>query len=362
MNRRFVMAGLVAGVMTTAWAGAPLRAAAPAAPLVVVMTNDASNNEIKVYDGVSHALVQTVSTRGKGGVGGNARGVKQYDGRLVAAVNFGSGNVAIFKRVNGRLQFVDTVATTSAPVSVDFGNDHLYVAGVSTVDSFVLRGHHVGALDGTTTLELAGGGAPPAGSTAQIGVAGRDSLLVTLKTDPTPGTVDIVRLHDGAVSNAVPKAVSAPAGSLTPFGFSVYPDGTAFITLAHSNEDGLFRNGAFTSVVAAGASAPCWSTRVGKYVFTANTASRTISRAISTGNHVFVDDAMAASIPSGGPTDIDADAGLMAVVDHAGGASHLTFLTYNHFGELSSVGAAVDLGASNANGVAVVPSPDRDDD
>jgi hypothetical protein len=50
---------------------------------------------------------------------------------------------------------------------------------------------------------------------------------VTLKTDPDPGTVDIIALHDGAVTGGAPTAVSAPAGTLTPFGFSVYPDGSA---------------------------------------------------------------------------------------------------------------------------------------
>ena len=50
----------------------------------------------------------------------------------------------------------------------------------------------------------------------------------------------------------LPTAVSAPDGTLTPFGFSVYPDGTAVITLAHSNQDGLFRDGAFAAVIEAG--------------------------------------------------------------------------------------------------------------
>ena len=74
-------------------------------------------------------------------------------------------------------------------------------------------------------------------------------LLVTLKTDPDPGTVDVVSLDDGRVTGAIPTAVSAPQGTLAPFGFAVYRDGTAVITLAHSNQDGLFRDGAFTSVV-----------------------------------------------------------------------------------------------------------------
>ena len=93
--------------------------------LVVTMTNDPNANQIRVYDAESRVLLQTLSTRGKGGVGGNARGVKQHDGRLVAAVNNGSNNVALFRRDGDVLKFDKVVSTTSAPVSVDFGNDHL---------------------------------------------------------------------------------------------------------------------------------------------------------------------------------------------------------------------------------------------
>lgn len=359
---RQLVATICACVLLMGAAVRPARADADTGrPLVVVMTNDANANAIKVYDGASHALLQTLSTHGKGGVGGNARGLRQYQGRLVAVVNFGSGTVALFRRGHSGLTFAGTVTTTSAPVSIDFGNDHMYVAGQTTVDSFVLEGNGVGWLDGTTTLELVGGGAPPAGSTAQVGVLNRSQLLVTLKTDPTPGTVDVVRLlDDGAVRGTAPRAVSAPSGTLTPFGFSVLGDGTALVTLAHSDQDGLFRNGAFTAVTAAGQSAPCWTTRVGKYVFTANTASRTLGRVVSTGNNIFIDAAIAASTPTGGPSDLDAEAGILSVLDHGAGTSHLTFFSYNRFGELTPAGV-VDLATANGNGVAVVPARDDRD-
>ena len=55
--------------------------------LAVIMTNDPVVNQIKVYDASTEALLQTLSTHGKGGVGGNARGVKQYNGELFAVVN-----------------------------------------------------------------------------------------------------------------------------------------------------------------------------------------------------------------------------------------------------------------------------------
>jgi len=328
--------------------------------LAVTMTNDPVANQIKVYDAYTYTLVQTLPTNGLGGVGGNAHGVRSYNGTLFAAVNNGSNSVAVYRRAGDRLRLDRVVATTSAPVSIDFGNNHMYVAGATTVDSFVLHGNGVGSRDGTTTLKLANGSVPPAGSTAQVGVLDEGTLLVTLKTDPTPGTVDVVDLHNGAVAAATPTAVSAPAGTLTPFGFAVYPDGTAVITLAHSGQHGLFRDGTFVGEIAAGQNAPCWTVRNGKYLYTANTASKTISRLLGTGTNIFVDNAVAANIGTGGPSDIDADGGVLGVIDHGGGGSHLTLFTLNEFGELS-LGVAIDLAVANANGVAIMLPPDEAD-
>ncbi len=344
----------IALCLAVAAAVVQIRAAGHDRTLVVTMTNDAERNELKVYDADTHALLQTLSTHGKGGVGGNARGIKPYDGSLVAVVNNGSGSVALFRRNGDVLRFEKLVFTTSAPVSVDFGNDHMYVAGESTVDSFALRGQSLEGLDGTTALALAAGGVPAPGSTGQVGVLNERQLLVTLKTDPDPGTVDVVSLDRGRVAGSAPVAVSAPPGTLAPFGFATYPDGTALITLAHSNQDGLFRDGAFTSVIAAGQDASCWMTRAGKYVFVANTGSHTISRLVGTGANVFVDATIAAPIATGAPADIDADSGVLGVIDHGAGQSHLSILTYNRFGELAANGGAITIGVANANGVAIL--------
>jgi hypothetical protein len=353
MSRLKVLCPIVACLVAAAGA-TRIHASGHDRTLVVTMTNDPNTNQIKVYDADSHALLQTLSAYGKGGVGGNARGIKQFDRTLVAVVNNGSNTVALFRRRGDALTFERLVTTTSAPVSVDFGNDHLYVAGATTVDSFVVRERSVEWLDGTTELAVAGGGIPAPGSTAQVGVISAQRLLVTLKTDPDPGTVDIIALERGRVTDAAPKAVSAPQGTLTPFGFAPYPDGTALITLAHSNQDGLFRDGAFTSVVAAGQAASCWMTRVGKYVFVANTGSRTISRLVGTGTNVFIDTPIAAQIPTGAPADIDADSGVVGVIDHGAGESHLSTFTYNRFGELAANGPNINIGAGNANGVAIL--------
>ena len=160
--------------------------------------------------------------------------------------------------------------------------------------------------------------------------------------------------------------MSAPSGTLTPFGFSVYPDRTAVITFAHSGHDGLFRGGAFTAIVNSGGQAGnCWTTRVGKYVFIVNTGSRTISRVVGTGANIFTDAPVAATVVTGSPTDTDADGGYLAVIDHSSGqgaTSHLTLFTYNQFGELSASGSIVDIGVRNANGVAIMRSAEDEED
>lgn len=352
---RLRMYGAAVACLGIAAAATAIQASSHQRTLVVTMTNDPAGNQITVYDAESGALRQTLSTRGKGGVAGNARGIRQVNGTLVAVVNNGSGNVALFRRDGDALRFDTIIQTTSAPVSVDFGNDHMYVAGATTVDSYVVHGRSVGWLDGTTDLALAGGGVPAPGSTAQVGVIDDKQLLVTLKTDPDPGTVDVVSLDRGGIAASAPIAVPAPDGTLTPFGFATYPDGTALITLAHSNQDGLFRNGSFTSVVAAGQNASCWMTRAGKYVFVANTGSRSISRLIGTGNNIFVDSQVAAQTPTGSPADIDANGGVLAVIDHGSGQSHLSVFTYNRLGELAPAGSVMAIGIADANGVAVLP-------
>jgi hypothetical protein len=95
-------------------------------------------------------------------------------------------------------------------------------------------------------------------------------------------------------------------------------------------------------------------TRAGKFVFTANTGSRTISRLVGTGSHVFVDDPTAASTPTGAPSDIDTSAGVLGVIDHAGGQSHLSLFSYNQLGELTALGAVINVGTANANGIAIM--------
>src|SRR5882757_1589849 len=100
-------------VLVVAAGASTLRADHHGRTLAVTMTNDPIENRLNVYDADTHTLLQTLSTHGKGGVGGNARGVKQFDGELIAAVNNGSNTVAVFRRDGDTLKFDKVVSTTS---------------------------------------------------------------------------------------------------------------------------------------------------------------------------------------------------------------------------------------------------------
>jgi hypothetical protein len=63
----------------------------------------------------------------------------------------------------------------------------------------------------------------------------------------------------------------------------------------------------------------------------------------------------------GGPSDIDADQGVLGVIDRGAGQSHLSLFTYNRFGELAASGTRINFGVANANGVANMVPPDRDE-
>jgi hypothetical protein len=76
---------------------------------------------------------------------------------------------------------------------------------------------------------------------------------------------------------------------------------------------------------------------------------------------VFVDSQVAATIATGGaPADIDADAGVLGVIDHGAGQSHLSLFRYNKFGELTTAGTPITVGVPNANGAAILSADDRD--
>jgi hypothetical protein len=312
----------------------------------VVTSSNAQANELLVYD-TTGALVQAVPTQGQGGVGDNAGGIATRNG-IVAIVNLGSRSVSIFDRSDSGFAVHELVSTVSPPVSVAFGKDHLYILGTTTVESHRIQGSTIDVnTDGVTGLSRADG------SAAQVGVVG-DQLVISEKS----GAIEVADLREGAVVGPAVE-VAIPAGSDTPFGL-VTRGANGYVTIAHSDEISLIKNGQLVALAATGSDfpngpgqhAPCWIALVGPYLFTSNSPSHTISRLVATDNGIILDVPIAAST-TGAPIDIAAVGGLLAVVEANGqGQSHLTQFTIADDGSL--VQAATTAIASAANGVAIV--------
>ena len=314
---------------------------------VVVTISNAADNHLLVYD-TAGALIESVPTLGQGGVDGNAGGVAAHNGS-VAVVNFGSQSVTVFSGGITGFEPHDVVSTMSPPVSVAFGKDHLYVLGTTTVES-----HRIGskgvepAADGAVALLAADA------SAAQVGVVG-DQLVVTEKS----GTIEVVQLQDGAPVGT-PVAVVLPADSRdTPFGL-VTRGSNAYVTIAHSDQIGLIKDGQLIALAATGSDfpngpgqqAPCWIALAGPYLYTANSPSHSISRLVAGGQRIVLDLPVAAQT-GGAPIDITADGDLLAVVEsNGGGVSHLTQFTIDADGNLTQTASSAIAGA--ANGVAIL--------
>ena len=326
-------------------AAVPSASAAGAGTLIITSSN-AANNTLLVYD-TQGTLLQALPTGGNGGVGGNAGGIAASRD-AVAVVNFGSGTVTIFRRGDNDLALDQELTTASDPVSVAFGKDHLYILGTTTIESHRLDAAWVDPdPDGMNELLRADG------SAAQVGVVG-DQLLVTEKS----GAVETIGLSGGVVTGPA-VAVEIPAGSDTPLGL-VTRGANGYVTIAHSDQIGLVKNGQLLALTATGSGfptgpgqqAPCWLALVGPYLFSSNSPSHTISRLIATGNSILIDVPEAAHT-GGAPTDIAATADLLAVIEANGaGQSHLTQFAFADNGGLTMT--ATSAIAAAANGVVIL--------
>ena len=89
----------IRNVFGTALLIAGAAVASPAAgkgQAVVVTASNAANNQLLVYSKAG-TLIQTLSTTGQGGAGGNSGGIASQ-GTQLAVVNFGSKSVTLFER------------------------------------------------------------------------------------------------------------------------------------------------------------------------------------------------------------------------------------------------------------------------
>lgn len=304
---------------------------------LIITSSNEQQNQLLVYNRAGH-LLQSVPTEGTGGVSGNSGGIATTQ-RLLAVVNFGSQSVSLFAIHERGLELIQKIETLSKPVSVAFGEDHLYILGTTTVESHEIFGFHVARhADGMSNLLKADG------SSAQVGVLPGE-LIITEKSN----AIETVKLENGGAVNGIATLVSdIPENVNTPFGLITRGD-NAYVTIAHANETSLIRNDrVLTTVGSGGQMSPCWLALDGPFLFSSNSPSLSISRYAVYGQHIVLDQEVAAHL-AGAPTDSAAGNGLFAVVD---GSGHLSIFAIDEDGGLTLTSAPVV--GSVANGLAII--------
>ncbi|RDS79643.1 hypothetical protein DWU98_16370 [Dyella monticola] len=315
--------------------------------LIVTASNTASN-ALLVYN-THGALVEQIKTQGAGGVTGNAGGIAQNHD-LLAVVNFGSGNVSVFRKPHdhGLLQLEKVVPAITNPVSVAFGRDHLYILTATHIESHPIDRFGVSSTaDGEAQLVVADG------SAAQVGVL-RGQLVITEKSN----VIETVNLTaQGAVTGSTQRVANIPSNVNAPFGLATRGN-DAYVTIAHANEISLVRNDAVLTVTGSGTQmAPCWVTLDGPFLFSANSPSQSVSRYAVYGQKIIQDDAVVAKF-SGNPSDITYRDGLAAVIDANGSVSHVSIFNVDGDGDFN-LKSAVTIGNAATNGVAIIRSDDN---
>jgi hypothetical protein len=304
-------------------------------PLFLTMTNGAAN-----YLAVVNANTKEmnfVPTGGAGGASGNAGGVA-VEGKLAAVVNFGSSNVTIFVRRGNAMEPTQVIKTSSQPVSVAFGHNHLVVLELTSAESFAVYGNTV-EKDNDGVIQLLKGDK----SAAQIVTYDGGAVY----TEKSGGIAEVDLSTNGMAGLAGPnRPISLPVApnNDTPFGI-VARGANVYATIAHSNLETLIVKGQIASMAASQTPykdsagnflhAPCWNTLSGQFLFSSDSPGKQLLRYLVSDNSIFFDKPAAAKL-AGAPTDLDARGNLLGVIDGGDGtASNVSLFDIDSEGELT---------------------------
>jgi 6-phosphogluconolactonase (cycloisomerase 2 family) len=266
---------------------------------VFAMTNATADNRIVSYrraDDGRLTRVGSVPTRGLGiGVDLDTQGGLRLsaDRRFLYAVNAGSDEVTVFAVSGTSLAFLQKVPAGDQPVSLTLHGDLLYVLNGSVAGNGI-RGFRVGRDGRLTELRdsfrlLSSPIAVP--GQVEFSPDGR-VLLVTHKTTNVllspQNAIDAFTVGRDGLASALPRR-NASAG-LRPFSLDFRADGRLVVVEASNAAPGrttassyrLASNGALSVISGAvrnGQTDGCWVeiTRDGRYAYTANFGSGTIS-------------------------------------------------------------------------------------
>ncbi len=338
---------------------------------IYLTSNDASRNEVFVYEASRRGaprIVGRVATGGRGsgdGLGSQGALAVSGDGRWLLAVNAGSNELSLFRFVGDGLRLAAVVPSGGErPISVSESHGLVYVLNAGGTQS--IQGFWLAPFGGLAQIEgstRALSAATPVGAAEVAFSPDGNTLVVTEKATNTLDTFVVRR--DGTPTTAQ----TTPSTGVTPFGFAFDGRGALVVSDAAGGAAGA---GALTSYVLDGRgapalvtgpvanaqAAPCWVaiTPDNQFAYTANTASGTLSgyRVDASGAlTVFDDGGVTANTGAGSkPADVVVGDGGLRLYVLEGGTSTLGAYRIGASGDLTEVGHLAGL-PSTAVGLVV---------
>jgi 6-phosphogluconolactonase (cycloisomerase 2 family) len=191
---------------------------------VYTITNEASGNEVAVYDRSADGSLTFMGSYTTGGLGSGAGLGSQGsvilggNGRQLFVVNAGSNQISVFAVRKDGLELLDVADSGGEmPISLTFHNDALYVlnaGGSGNISGFRVRetGKLV-ALNGSSQ-PLSNGGTGDSPQPAQISFSLDGRLLVV--TEKATNLIDVYQVVRGIAG----PPETHPSSGMTPFGFA----------------------------------------------------------------------------------------------------------------------------------------------
>lgn len=295
--RLIYRASLALLLVLTSFAWSGFAAAAPAAHpgneaagAVYALTNAPTGNAVMVWDRAADGSLAAAGSYATGGLGSGAglgsQGaiVLSKNNRWLFAVNAGSNEISAFQVGDSGLTLVSKVASGGTlPTSLTVANDLLYVlnaGGSGNITGFAIskRGRLTQIAD--STRPLSGAATAP----GQISFSPDGELLVV--TEKATNLIDTFVVGEDGRANG---PVSHPSSGATPFGFAFSKRGDLVVSEANGAPGGSAASSydvggdgnveLVSGSVATNQGAACWVviTKNGRYAYTANAASGSIS-------------------------------------------------------------------------------------
>jgi len=285
--------------------------------LVFTQTNDATTNEVAVYERGDDGRLTATGTYATGGRGNGqphlpsqASIVASADARFLLVANAGSDDVTVFRIAEGGLELADRAAVAGAPTSIAIHDDLVYV--LTTGDAAGVAGFRLAADGRLSELGARHGLSAPGSDPAQVAFSPDGSTLVISERGTDSLTAFAVE-SDGAAGQM---RVVASAGP-TPYGFEFTSSGALVVTEAAGGQvgaasassyrlEGPGRLSAVSGPVPSTRSEVCWAavSKDDRYVYVTNFGDGTIS------SYTIGDDGDLALLDAVAATTVDGRKGL----------------------------------------------------